>query len=243
MAQPVRSFIEVPRDSHFPIQNLPFGVFQPRHGSPRIGVAIGNLVLDLSILEELGYLDVVTEGIVAGGARRQRIFGSDSLNAFMALGRPAWKKTRDILQHLLAAETATLRDNAELRDRVFVHRHRTQRRGKGVGRTRRQSGKLHAVRRADQHHALDGVARRLETRISGRRHRAGVIVTRMWSDDGFGCGPIRSFRRGQKTLHHPTQLCRIHRVKPASTSGWADFRHIRCNGRLHVARRTTGSST
>jgi len=119
MAQPVRSFIEVPRDSHFPIQNLPFGVFQPRHGSPRIGVAIGNLVLDLSILEELGYLDVVTEGIVAGGARRQRIFGSDSLNAFMALGRPAWKKTRDILQHLLAAETATLRDNAELRDRVF----------------------------------------------------------------------------------------------------------------------------
>ena len=119
MAQPVRSFIEVPRDSHFPIHNLPFGVFQPPRGSPRIGVAIGNLVLDLSILEELGYLDVVTEGIVAGGARRQRIFGSDSLNAFMALGRPAWKKTRDILQHLLAAETATLRDNAELRDRVF----------------------------------------------------------------------------------------------------------------------------
>ncbi|PYJ41594.1 MAG: fumarylacetoacetase [Verrucomicrobia bacterium] len=111
MAQPVRSFIEVPRDSHFPIQNLPFGVFQPRHGSPRIGVAIGNLVLDLSILEELGYLDVVTEGIVAGGARRQRIF--------MALGRPAWTRTRELIQHLLAAETATLRDNTQLRDRVF----------------------------------------------------------------------------------------------------------------------------
>ncbi|PYX83482.1 MAG: fumarylacetoacetase, partial [Acidobacteria bacterium] len=119
MAQSVRSFIEVARDSHFPIQNLPFGVFQPRDGSPRIGVAIGNLVLDLSILEELGHLDVVTETIVGRDPGRQRIFGGDSLNAFMALGRPAWKRTRDIVQHLLGAETATLRDNAELRDRVF----------------------------------------------------------------------------------------------------------------------------
>ena len=119
MAQPVRSFIEVPRDSHFPIQNLPFGVFQPRHGSPRIGVAIGNLVLDLSILEERGYLDVVKEGIVLKGPSRQQIFGSNSLNAFMVLGRPAWKRTREIIQHLLAAETSTVRDNAELRDRVF----------------------------------------------------------------------------------------------------------------------------
>src|SRR5882762_6990131 len=98
MDSPLRSFIEVPRDSHFPIQNLPFGVFQPQRGRSRIGVAIGNLVLDLSILEEHGYLDVAIEGIVAGGAGRQRIFASDSLNAFMALGRPAWKKTREILQ-------------------------------------------------------------------------------------------------------------------------------------------------
>src|SRR5438552_13453249 len=119
MAQPVRSFIEVARNSRFPIQNLPFGVFQPQRGRPRIGVAIGNLVLDLSILEELGYLDVVTEKIVARGAARQGIFASDSLNPFMALGRPAWKRTREIIQHLLAAESSTVRDNAELRDRVF----------------------------------------------------------------------------------------------------------------------------
>jgi fumarylacetoacetase len=52
-------------------------------------------------------------------AAATRLFSSDSLNAFMALGRPAWKKARDILQHLLSAETATLRDNAELRARLF----------------------------------------------------------------------------------------------------------------------------
>jgi fumarylacetoacetase len=119
MAQPVSSFIEVARGSHFPIQNLPFGVFQPKRERPRIGVAIGDLVLDLSILEELGHLGVVTEGIIGRSAGRQRIFGDDSLNAFMALGRPAWKRTRDMIQHLLAAETATLRDNGDLRDRVL----------------------------------------------------------------------------------------------------------------------------
>jgi len=37
----------------------------------------------------------------------------------MALGRPAWTRTRELIQHLLAAETATLRDNTQLRDRVF----------------------------------------------------------------------------------------------------------------------------
>ena len=79
MAQSVRSFIEVAHDSHFPIQNLPFGVFQLQRGRPRIGVAIGSLVLDLSILEELGYLDVVTERIVARGAARQGIFGIESV--------------------------------------------------------------------------------------------------------------------------------------------------------------------
>ena len=52
---PLKSFIEVSPDSHFPLENLPFGVFQPRQGKPRVGVAIGDLILDLSALEELGH--------------------------------------------------------------------------------------------------------------------------------------------------------------------------------------------
>jgi fumarylacetoacetase len=111
----LESFINVSSDSDFPIQNLPFGIFKPRNGNPRAGVAIGDLILDLSVVEELGHFDAVA-GAVAGG---RTIFSDDSLNAFMALGRPAWKKTRDILQHLLSAETATLRDNPELRARLF----------------------------------------------------------------------------------------------------------------------------
>jgi fumarylacetoacetase len=103
----MRSFIEVAPDSHFPIQNLPFGIFNPRNAPARAGVAIGDLVLDLAVLEDAGHF----------GA--QQVFANDSLNAFMALGRPAWRKTREVIQHLLSAEAPMLRDNGELRARVF----------------------------------------------------------------------------------------------------------------------------
>ena len=43
---PLKSFIEVPPDSDFPIQNLPYGIFRPRDGAAGAGVAIGDLILD-----------------------------------------------------------------------------------------------------------------------------------------------------------------------------------------------------
>src|SRR5439155_13679276 len=47
----LRSFIPVARDSHFPIQNLPYGVFRRDSGdAPRVGIAIGEHVLDLCLL-------------------------------------------------------------------------------------------------------------------------------------------------------------------------------------------------
>ena len=49
----------------------------------------------------------------------REVFTADSLNGFLSLGRPAWRKTREIIQHLLAAETAELRDDAALREHVF----------------------------------------------------------------------------------------------------------------------------
>ena len=53
----LRSFVPVSPESDFPIQNLPYGVFVRRPGAaPAIGVAIGELVLDLSVLEGHGLL-------------------------------------------------------------------------------------------------------------------------------------------------------------------------------------------
>jgi fumarylacetoacetase len=104
--------MEVAPDSHFPIQNLPFGIFKPAAGPARVGVAIGDFVLDLSILEELDHFRVPE-------FQSGRVFSQDSLNAFLALGRPAWRKTREVIQHVLSAETAILRDDTGLRGNVF----------------------------------------------------------------------------------------------------------------------------
>ena len=81
---PLTSFINVSGKSDFPIQNLPYGIFKPRNGGPRAGVAIGDLIIDLSLLEELGnFRDVVA---VSGDRNASGIFSGDSLNAFMARG-------------------------------------------------------------------------------------------------------------------------------------------------------------
>ncbi|HEY5766581.1 MAG TPA: hypothetical protein VIS53_01970 [Candidatus Udaeobacter sp.] len=104
----LQSFIEIAPDSHFSLENLPFGVFQPRQGKPRVGVAIGDLIVDLSALEKLHHFR-------SPEFQNQKVFSEDSLNSFLKLGRRAWRKTREILQHLLSADTPILRDDARLR--------------------------------------------------------------------------------------------------------------------------------
>ena len=104
-----QSFIVVAENSDFPLQNLPYGVFQPQGEHARVGVAIGTEVLDLAALEAVGLLPT--------GA--QNVFGQTSLNAFIALGRPVWQQVRARLQQLLSADCAELRDNAALRAKAF----------------------------------------------------------------------------------------------------------------------------
>src|SRR5476649_2453396 len=112
MPTALKSFIAVAPDSHFPIQNLPFGIFKPAQDSARVGVAIGEFVLDLSVLEELGHFRMPE-------FKDRRVFSEGALNGFLALGRPAWSKTREVIQRLLAADTTTLRDDGALRGRVL----------------------------------------------------------------------------------------------------------------------------
>jgi Fumarylacetoacetase N-terminal len=65
----LRSFIDVDATSDFPIQNLPYGVFSTRDGlAPRVGVAIGDYVLDLWELEQDSRLDVGEFGIFSASS-------------------------------------------------------------------------------------------------------------------------------------------------------------------------------
>jgi len=88
-------WVPVPPASHFPLQNLPYGVFARAGAPPRVGVAIGEHVLDLA--------GVAAAGLLAGeGGQAPGWFAAGSLNAFMAAGPAAWQRTRARLTELLS---------------------------------------------------------------------------------------------------------------------------------------------
>jgi fumarylacetoacetase len=83
------TWVPVPEGSGFGVNNLPYGVFSQRGELPRVGVAIGEHVLDLAELAAAGLL------------ADRRWFAAGSLNGFMAAGRTVWQPTRDRLMTLL----------------------------------------------------------------------------------------------------------------------------------------------
>jgi len=111
---PPRSWIDVSAGSSFPVTNLPFGIFRPiAGGEARVGVAIGEDILDLAELAAEGLL-------TAALPEAPGVFARSSLNAYLALGRPAWRRVRAELQRLLSADVRDLRDDAALRARAVV---------------------------------------------------------------------------------------------------------------------------
>lgn len=91
-----RSWVESANNpaTDFPIQNLPFGVFSEGGGSRRIGVAIGDQILDLTKLE--------ADGTVVPSPGRT-VFSDGVLNPFMALPSATWSDTRAQIADLLDA--------------------------------------------------------------------------------------------------------------------------------------------
>ena len=104
----LRSFVEYTEDSHFPIQNLPYGIFEER-GNIRAGVRIGDMVLDLTLLEKRGFFRSLP-----------KLFNTTTLNPFLAMGRPAWTEVRTTVSRLLRDDRAELRDNSELRNKALI---------------------------------------------------------------------------------------------------------------------------
>src|SRR5436190_1591724 len=108
------SFLPIAADSHFPLENLPLGVFRKQgQTQARVGVAIGEMILDLAVLEESRLLDPAAYGGTP-------VFHHAALNPFMALGKAAWRTVRNRLQELLSEEQPELRDDAALRERALA---------------------------------------------------------------------------------------------------------------------------
>jgi fumarylacetoacetase len=106
-----QSWIEVSADSDFPIQNLPFGVFLPSDDVITIGSRIGDMAIDLSAMQQLGYF--------SGIELPSDVLLQNTLNDFMLLGRAKWRAVRDRLAYVFDAENADLRDNPDHREHIL----------------------------------------------------------------------------------------------------------------------------
>ncbi|XP_062511882.1 fumarylacetoacetase-like [Corticium candelabrum] len=107
------SFVPYTPQSDFSIHNLPYGIFSLQSdGRHRIGVAIGDHVVDVSAISELFTGDVLS--------RNRNVFDKPVLNDFMALGRSAWSEARQTLQRLLSSQEGIIRDNASLQAKALI---------------------------------------------------------------------------------------------------------------------------
>ncbi len=92
------SWLPVPADSDFSLYNLPWGIFHTGDGRARAGIAIGDHIVDLAAAADAGLF----------GKRRffKKIFEQNTLNEFIALGKPATGRIRKKVQDWLAQPAA-----------------------------------------------------------------------------------------------------------------------------------------
>ncbi|MFM2377067.1 MAG: hypothetical protein RLZZ165_2164 [Bacteroidota bacterium] len=108
-----QSWVPVPEGSDFPLQNLPFGIFStPGHPKPRIGVALGEMIIDVPVLVESGLLGKC--GLDLG------VLQDATLNRFAAMGRSAGRAVRERISELFEARHPDVRDDAALRGRCLL---------------------------------------------------------------------------------------------------------------------------
>jgi fumarylacetoacetase len=107
-----QSWVNIPQNSDFPIQNLPFGVFKTGNETARIGVAIGDKILDLKALHVLGYFP--------NQPYTQEDLGCDNLNCIMRLGKNAVREFRNRISDLLLADNGELRDHEQHVEQVLI---------------------------------------------------------------------------------------------------------------------------
>ena len=105
------SWLHVDKNSDFPIQNIPFGVFLTRDDIITIGTRIGDTAIDLGALHQLGYFDNIP--------LTEDIFLQDTLNDFIADGRQTWRAVRNRIADIFDANNDSLRSKAAHKEVVL----------------------------------------------------------------------------------------------------------------------------
>lgn len=110
--QSTRSWVHVPDESDFPIQNLPYGVFADSSGV-RCGVAIGDSVFDLARAEGVG--------LFANTGLDRDAFRQESLNDFLGHSRGVWSSVRSHISDVLEAGNTAGKDFCDEHHLVVDH--------------------------------------------------------------------------------------------------------------------------
>lgn len=100
------SWISVPSNSDFPIQNIPFGIFQTNEKTARMATIIGDTVIDLAVLAQAGYFKDLNFDT--------KVFEQSYINDFMALGKSVTRAVRDRISDLFEKNNTELPGNSAL---------------------------------------------------------------------------------------------------------------------------------
>ena len=106
-----KSWLHVDKNSDFPIQNIPFGVFLTRDDIITIGTRIGDTAIDLGTLHQLGYFEDIMLA--------DDVFLQDTLNDFIADGRKTWRAVRNRIADIFDSENSSLKNNAKHKEIVL----------------------------------------------------------------------------------------------------------------------------
>ncbi len=110
-----KSWLAIPSNSDFPIQNIPFGVFLTKDDVITIGTRIGDFAIDLGALQQLNYF----EGIEL----TDDMFMQDSLNDFISDGKKTWRLVRNRIAQIFDVENPKLQNNKKQREKVIFNIH------------------------------------------------------------------------------------------------------------------------
>jgi fumarylacetoacetase len=99
----LKTWIEVPENSDFPIQNIPFGIIVTDGDSPRVATRIGDYAIDLKVLFDFGYLSDLHFGLAD--------FDTDKLNSMMLKGKEGTRNLRNRISELFEVSNNDLQAN------------------------------------------------------------------------------------------------------------------------------------
>jgi len=105
----MQPWIKVDKNSDFSIYNLPFGIFSESNQIKRVGIAIGENIIDLHAAYKLGVFKDLKFDI--------SVLKSNHLNDFIALGKHITVKVRELIQSELCDENSVLKSHPS----VFIN--------------------------------------------------------------------------------------------------------------------------